>query len=231
MSIKAITTVAITATLAFSSLVTGSIANAVESAPQTTASAAHAQTYTATTTTSASDDQTICMPSRNEAYKRGVSLIDPYIEVEGGRLVANIPDPVKNQIPSNVYKNLMASLEHTNTLISEGQLDVNAVDSRYGKVRDAGVNGISVHWWGVSLKMSNDVFNKMSKAVAAGGGAAFIAGLFLDETGIGLPAGISLDALGGIIMAGVAIMQPCNWNDRGVGLHYAWVGPSWCWPQ
>lgn len=177
------------------------------------------------------DHKATCTSYGNDDYRNSVSLIDPYIEVKGGRLVSTIPDTVKNQIPSKIYESLMASLSEANTLISEGRLDVNAVDPRYGKTRDAGANEVTLHWWGVSLKMSNDVFNKVSRAVAAGGGAAFIAGVFLDSTGIGLPAGISLDVLGGIIMAGVAIMQPCNWNDRGVGLHHAWVGPAWCWPQ
>lgn len=53
----------------------------------------------------------------------------------------------------------------------------------------------------------------------------------MNSFGLGLPAGLSMSTLGIIISDGVTIMQPCNWNGRGVGLHHAWIGPSWCWPQ
>lgn len=231
MLMKTITTVTTIAMIVGTTLGVGSIADAAENDLQTTASVADLQTYSTVTATNSYDHSVACSAPEKDAYQNAVDLIDPYIEIEGDHLVANVPDAVKNSISSDLYESLMASLSYTNTLISEGELNAEVVDPRYGEDRDAGVNGVSVHWWGVSLKMSNDVFNRVSDVVAAGGAALFVAGTFLDASGIGLPAGISLQTLGGVIMAGVLIMKPCNWNGRGVGFHYAWRGPAWCWPQ
>lgn len=206
------------------------VANATATQPSTI-TASQLTSANASADTNYAQYNATCVSSNNKQYSDAIHLINPYIKVEANRLVTDVPESIKAQIPSSVFENLMTSLEQTNLMIQEGKFSASAVAPRYGEDRDAGVNGISVQWWGVSLMMSNDVFNKLSKAVAAGGGAIFVAGLFVDSTGIGLPAGLTLDTLGGIIMAGVAIMQPCNWNERGVGLHHAWVGPPWCWPQ
>lgn len=176
-------------------------------------------------TCSASDSQ-----SQNDV-SNAIKLINPYIKAEANQLVANIPESIKSQVKSEIFQSLMESLEHTNVLIREGKISAQSVDPRYGQVRDAGVTRVELHWWGVSLMLSNDVFVKALLMVGAGAGAAAVAGYILDAGGITLPAGLSLNALGGIIGASIAIMQPCNWNGKGVGLHHAWTGQSWCWPQ
>lgn len=158
------------------------------------------------------------------SFNRAVSILGPYVHYGGNSIVLNAPESVRKQINAELLADLEAGLDGINRHIKEGILTVDFVrESRYA-VRDAGVNSVTPYWWGYNIKLSNDTFNRLSAIGFASAGAA---GIIATIPGAAPIAGTIAGILGGL----TGLLQPCNWNNRGVQIRFMFVGVNHCWPQ
>ncbi len=111
---------------------------------------------------------------------------------------------------------------HQGVLLLGGRASLSSIDrwTRHG--------GVTFSWWGITLWLDNYATNILVKGVAAGSGAAWVAAELTSWTGVG---GLSGGAIAALLSLGAAGINACNWNDRGVGFHLAYVGVAWCWAR
>lgn len=178
----------------------------------------------ASTDSKASTTVTECRSPEGRSFKEAVALLDPYIEYGADSISLAAPQSVRSQVDPAVLQQLEMGLVELNKQIRDGQLSVQTVQASRFSFRNAGEDSVSIHWWGYKIKLSNDTFNRLSKLGFAGAGAAGIIATIPGATPI---AGTIAAVLGGI----TALLQPCNWNDRGVVIRSPFVGPPYCWPQ
>lgn len=78
-------------------------------------------------------------------------------------------------------------------------------------------------WWGWNVYLSNTVVGQIVKVMLTGAGAAVLASRITALVpGIGTVTTNVIALAGAILAFGAAIMNQCNWNNKGV-----WVGHTW----
>lgn len=170
-------------------------------------------------------------PRPVDSFSESVALLEPYVHYGSNSITLKAPQTVLGMIDSQLLEDITSGLKGINSQIQQGLITVTAVQHGGISTRDAGENSLTLHWWGWNLKLSNDTFNKLSKAGWGAAGATAVLGGLVSLGIITIPHGVSLVAVATILGGIVGLLQPCNWNDRGVEIRYLFIGPSHCWPQ
>lgn len=188
-------------------------------------------TANATPSTHAAYTTTLSQHGQTNSVKEAINRLGPYVEYHEDEIVLDAPRDVIDSINPDIFDQINAGLRGMNQQIREGKISVAAIKAGRFQSRDAGENSVTAHWWGYNIKLSNDTFNRLTKVGIGIGSATGILAAMVADGVITIPASIPIGTIAAVIIGAVGILQPCNWNDRGVQLRYMFVGLPHCWPQ
>lgn len=190
----------------------------------------------AETTTSLSgdtgDQQTITRPGLTREL---IEKYDPYVSTVGNSFQFSPTDQMREESPGEVAA-VQNAVDSTNASIASGvttgttpEGETYTISTPAGEMYvDGSHGGFELKWYGFEIWLDDWASNQLSNLLEGGAGASVIAAQLTSWTGIGELSG---DAIAGILVIGAVGVRECNWNGRGIGIHWAPFTGAWCWPR
>lgn len=172
--------------------------------------------------------------------QKTIDLADSYIDVINGKFEISNEKELKKKVGEEKYNKIINEVNDKNNVLSQisteeknnMQIVGNTItfegktDAKFQVAASKGRNAITTHWWGYKVYLNDNLTSTTAQALAAGGGAATLVGIWAPWFSIPTAVLKAVAASAALVLGGSATILLTQNKGKGVYLRFTGIVPA-----